>query len=117
MKDPDNLYQCPVEAAFDFIGGKWKALIVWHIGRESRRYSEIKQALPKISPRILSRQLKALETDGIIVRTEYGGIPPRVEYRLTRAGLGLLPILTMTCDWTWLHFPERVPPIATKNPE
>ena len=72
LEDIICTYQCPVEAAFAFIGGRWKALIVWHIGVETRRYSEIKQVLPTISPRILSRQLKTLERDGIVVRKQYG---------------------------------------------
>lgn len=74
------LYQCPVEAAFDIMGGKWKPLIVWHIGTKSLRYSDIKQAIPRISPHILSRQLKMLEENGIIIRKQYESIPPRVEH-------------------------------------
>ncbi|ACL17772.1 winged helix-turn-helix transcriptional regulator [Methanosphaerula palustris] len=109
-------YQCPVEAAFDFIGGKWKALIIWHIGKSSRRYSEIKQKLPKISPHILSRQLKMLEDNGLILRKQHEGIPPRVEYTLTAAGLGLLPILDLTCDWAIAHYPEHIPKGFFKQP-
>jgi len=116
MEKPARSYQCPVEAAFDFIGGKWKALIVWHIGKHGRRYSEIKQKLPKISPRILSRQLRNLENDGIIVRKQYDGIPPRVEYTLTDAGLSLLPILDLSCDWAITHYPEHIPPGFVKQP-
>ncbi|MFA5221283.1 MAG: helix-turn-helix domain-containing protein [Methanoregula sp.] len=116
MKKPTCTYQCPVEAAFDFIGGKWKDLIVWHIGNHNRRYSEIKQKLPKISPRILSRRLKTLEDDGIIVRTQYEGIPPRVEYNLTEAGIALLPILDLSCDWAIQHYPEYIPPGFVKVP-
>ena len=117
MKGSVCKYQCPVEAAFDFIGGKWKALIVWHIGTDCRRYSEIKQALPKISPRILSRQLKTLEEDGILTRKQFEGIPPRVEYSLTKAGVAFLPILSLTCDWAVDHYPEHVPQGFVKQPE
>ena len=116
MEKPTSMYQCPVEAAFDFIGGKWKALIVWHIGRSSRRYSEIKHKLPKISPRILSRQLKILENDGIVIRKQYEGIPPRVEYNLTEAGLALLPILDQSCDWAMVYYPDHIPPGFVKVP-
>ena len=74
----------------------------------------IKQVLPTISPRILSRQLKTLERDGIVVRKQYGGIPPRVEYTLTVAGRELLPILNLACDWAKVHYPEHVLPGGTK---
>jgi DNA-binding HxlR family transcriptional regulator len=116
MAKQSSPYQCPVEAAFDFIGGKWKALIIWHIGRNSRRYSEIKQRLPKISPRILSRQLKKLEDVGLITREQHEGIPARVEYALTAAGLALLPILDLTCDWAIAYYPGYVPEGFVKQP-
>jgi DNA-binding HxlR family transcriptional regulator len=116
MEETVCKYQCPVEAAFDFIGGKWKALIIWHIGAENRRYSEIKQRLPKISPRILSRQLKTLEEDGILIRKQYDRIPSRVEYRLTEPGLAFLPILDMTCEWAKEYYPEHIPP-GFKSPD
>jgi DNA-binding HxlR family transcriptional regulator len=115
MKEIIYPYQCPVEAAFGFIGGKWKALIVWNIGSENRRFSELKQVLPRISPRILSRQLKTLERDGIIARKQYGGIPPRVEYTLTAAGLDLIPVLNLACEWAKMHYLEHVPPYGMKK--
>jgi DNA-binding HxlR family transcriptional regulator len=108
-------YQCPVEAAFDFMGGKWKPLIIWHIGSKSRRYSEIKQAIPRISPHILSRQLKMLEDNGIIIRKQFESTPPRVEYSLTKAGLDLIPILDHACDWVIENFPEYIPQGFTKK--
>ncbi|MFA6224626.1 MAG: helix-turn-helix domain-containing protein [Methanoregula sp.] len=77
----------------DFIGGKWKGLIVWYIGSENRCFSEIRQVLPKISPRLLSRQLKTPERDGIIMRKQYEGISPWVGYSLTPAGRRLMPVL------------------------
>ena len=109
MKTRKHPYQCPVEAAFDCIGGRWKALIIWHIGYGVARYSDIKATLPKVTPHMLSLQLKALEEDGLILRTQYEEIPPRVEYRLTQAGLDLLPILDTLCDWAVLHYPDLIP--------
>ena len=109
MNTKNHSYQCPVEAAFDCIGGRWKALIVWHIGYSVARYSDIKANLPKITPHMLSLQLKSLEEDGLIVRTQYEEIPPRVEYCLTQAGMDLLPILDTLCDWAILYYPEHIP--------
>ncbi|MCQ2356879.1 MAG: helix-turn-helix transcriptional regulator [Methanocorpusculum sp.] len=109
MKPRNHSCQCPAETAFDCIGGRWKALIVWYIGGGVARYSDIKTNLPKITPHMLSLQLRALEEDGLISRTQYEEIPPRVEYRLTRAGLALLPILDALCDWAILYYPEQIP--------
>lgn len=115
MKSKDYSYQCPVEVAFDCIGGRWKALIIWCIGSDVARYSDIKANLPKVTPHMLSLQLKSLEEDGLISRTQYGGIPPRVEYQLTHAGLALLPILDMMCDWAITYYPEHIPLNFTKR--
>ena len=109
MKPRNHSYLCPVEAAFDCIGGRWKALIIWYIGYGSVRYSDIKAHLPKVTPHMLSRQLKTLEGDRLIIRTQYEEIPPRVEYRLTQTGTDLLPILDALCDWAALQYPERIP--------
>ncbi len=109
MKTRKHTYMCPVEAAFDCIGGRWKALIIWYIGDNSVRYSDIKAHLPKVTPHMLSLQLKALEEDRLIIRTQYEEIPPRVEYRLTQTGTDLLPILDALCDWAALQYPERIP--------
>ena len=109
MKPRNHSYQCPVEAAFDCIGGRWKALIIWYIGGGVARYSDIKANLPKVTPHMLSLQLKTLEEDGLIARTQYEEITPRVEYRLTRAGLALLPILDTLRDWAILYYPEQIP--------
>ncbi len=102
-------YHCPVEAAFDRIGGRWKAAVIWIIGYGSVRYSKIKDQLPNITAHMLSLQLKSLEEDGLIIRIQYEEIPPRVEYHLTESGLALLPILSTLCDWASLHYPDQVP--------
>ncbi|MDR0980738.1 MAG: helix-turn-helix transcriptional regulator [Methanocalculaceae archaeon] len=108
-------YQCPVEVAFDFISGKWTSLIIWCIAYDNVRYSDIKACLSTISPRILSHQLKSLESDGLIFRTQYGKIPSRVEYHLTEAGLELLPILGSLCGWASAYFPDKISPSSVKN--
>ncbi|MDV0443312.1 helix-turn-helix domain-containing protein [Methanorbis rubei] len=111
----DNLPQWPVEAAFDCISGRWKPLIIWCIGYDKLRYSDIKTSLVPISPHILSRQLKSLENDGLIIRIQYQEVPLRVEYHLTPAGLELLPILGYLCGWASVHLPSRVSSPVRKN--
>lgn len=78
MKPRNHFYQCPVEAAFDCIGGRWKALIIWYIGGGVARYSDIKTNLPKITPHMLSLQLRALEEDGLISRTQILYYPEQI---------------------------------------
>jgi DNA-binding HxlR family transcriptional regulator len=92
-------YHCPVEAALEVIGGKWKPLILWAIGDDVLRFSELQKALPGINTKMLTKQLRCLEKDGVILRTVYPEVPPRVEYRITDFGKTLIPILKALCDW------------------
>ena len=91
-------YNCPVEAAMDVIGGKYKALIVYELINGTRRYHEIQKAVPQATPRMLSKQLKELEEDEIINRTLYPVVPPKTEYSLTEFGQSLVPIVEALCN-------------------
>lgn len=99
-------YHCEIEAAFAIIGGKWKARIIWHIGTDCPRFNELKDILENVSPRMLAKQLRELERDGLVVRTMYPEIPPRVEYHLTDAGKALIPILETISYWVLEYCPE-----------
>jgi DNA-binding HxlR family transcriptional regulator len=92
-------YHCEIEAAFAIIGGKWKARIVWHIGEGAPRFNELRDTLENVSPRMLAKQLRELERDGLVTRTLHPEIPPRVEYRLTDAGKALIPVLGHLSAW------------------
>jgi len=92
-------YHCPVEAALDVIGGKWKPLILWALGDEVMRFSALQKALPRVNAKMLTKQLRELEEDGIISRKVYPEVPPRVEYTITEFGRTLIPILHALCDW------------------
>jgi DNA-binding HxlR family transcriptional regulator len=92
-------YQCSMELTLDLIGGKWKALILWHLGENTLRFSELKKTLPKITQKMLTQQLRELEASGLVNRFIYTQIPPKVEYSLTTAGKSLLPILDTLCQW------------------
>jgi DNA-binding HxlR family transcriptional regulator len=92
-------YNCLVEAALEVIGGKWKPLILWAIGDDVLRFSELQKALPGINTKMLTKQLRCLEEDGVILRTVYPEVPPHVEYRISDFGKTLVPILEALCKW------------------
>ncbi|MBL2346342.1 transcriptional regulator, partial [Klebsiella pneumoniae] len=88
------------ELTLSIISGKWKVVILWHLGVEGpHRFSELQRLFPSISHKVLSNQLKELMEDGIVDRTVYPEIPPRVEYYMTELGMSLLPIVEMMYDW------------------
>jgi DNA-binding HxlR family transcriptional regulator len=92
-------YHCPVEAALDVIGGKWKPLILWALGDKVLRFNELQKGLPGVNTKMLTKQLRELEEDGVITRTIYPEVPPRVEYAITDFGRTLIPILQALCNW------------------
>jgi DNA-binding HxlR family transcriptional regulator len=99
IKFKNNQYQCSMELTLALIGGKWKALILWHLGDKTLRYNEMRKILPNITPKMLTQQLRELEDSGLVRRFIYTQIPPKVEYSLTQAGKSLLPILDTLCKW------------------
>ena len=91
---------CSVEAALAVIGGKWKGTILYRLHRDGvLRFNEIRRILPAVSQRTLTAQLRALEADGIIERTVYAEVPPRIEYRLSAYGQTLAPVLLTLKAW------------------
>ena len=107
-------YQCSMELTLDLIGGKWKALILWHLGENTLRFSELKKTLPKITQKMLTQQLRELEASGLVKRFIYTQIPPKVEYSLTPSGKSLLPILDTLCQWG-LHYADSVEALEEKQ--
>lgn len=90
--------ECPVEATLDLIGGKYKALILWHLSSSKLRFSELKTRV-SATPKMLTQQLRELESQHLIHREVYPVVPPKVEYSLTDLGKSLLPILVAMRDW------------------
>ena len=84
---------CPVAATLDLIGGKYKALILWHLSEGKLRFSELRKVVKTATPKMLTQQLRELETSHLIHREVYPVIPPKVEYSLTETGRSLLPIM------------------------
>jgi DNA-binding HxlR family transcriptional regulator len=92
-------YHCAVEVAVDVIGGKWKPVILAHLKEGVHRYGELRRRMPAISEKMLTQQLRELESDGLVDREDLGGRVPRVEYRLTADGVALGPALAALYAW------------------
>lgn len=90
---------CPVEATLDLIGGKYKALILWHLSEKTLRFSELRKVITNATPKMLTQQLRELEAHELIHREVFPVVPPRVEYSLTDLGKSLMPILVAMRDW------------------
>ena len=93
-------YRCEIELTLEVIGGKWKALILWHLGQEEViRFNEFRRRIPEISQKMLTQQLRRLEDVGLVNRKIYNQVPPMVEYSLTEFGKELIPILDAMDNW------------------
>lgn len=90
---------CGVEATLEVIGGKWKGVILYHLCSGVKRYNQLSRLLPKVTQRMLTRQLRDLEDDGLVSRKVYPQVPPKVEYSLTKKGETLTPIIMALKNW------------------
>ena len=94
-----NSTNCPVVATLSMIGGKYKALILWHLVEDTRRFGELQRLIPQATQKMLTQQLRELEKDNLVVRTVYPVVPPKVEYSLSELGRSIKPILDTMCEW------------------
>jgi DNA-binding HxlR family transcriptional regulator len=117
------VHACPVAAFQKIISGKYKLRIIWDLKDGPLRYGEIRTGLlrgssgsPEITPRVLSRELKALASTGLIDRKDYGVVPPKVEYRLTRKGKSFVPVIAAIRNWGARHLvqPNAVEMVAAE---
>ena len=90
---------CPVSTTLELIGGKYKALILWHLSAGKLRFSELRQRVSSATPKMLTQQLRELEKNQLVHREVYPVIPPKVEYSLTETGRSLMPVLVAIRDW------------------
>lgn len=91
--------ECPVTYVMERIGGYWKPIILFHLLAGSKRYSEIKKAVPGITEKVLIQHLKQLEADNLVIREARPVVPPYVTYRLTASGMGLRPVMYAMANW------------------
>lgn len=90
---------CPVQTTIELIGGKYKALILWHLSESTLRFSELRKAITGATAKMLTQQLRELEAQSLVHREVYPVIPPKVEYSLTAKGKSLMPVLIAMRDW------------------
>lgn len=106
---------CPVEATLDLIDGKWKGVLLFHLLNGTQRFNSLKRNLPNITQRMLTKQLRELEASGLVRRTVYAEVPPRVEYSLTPLGESLKPIIGALKHWGEAYLQRSQPAEAPRR--
>ena len=99
MIKKENLPECPVATTVELIGSKWKLLILKYLLNKTMRYNELKREIDGISQKVLTSTLKSMVEDGIMIRTSYPEVPPRVEYSLSEIGESMRPVIDVMADW------------------
>ena len=108
-------YGCSVEATLDVIGGRWKGVILFHLLEGTKRFNELQRMVKGCTQRMLTLQLRELERDGVVKRTVYAEVPPKVEYSLTEFGRSLEPILLLMRDWGDKYISKLAQPEQTQE--
>lgn len=99
MIKKEDLPDCPVATTVQLIGSKWKLLILRDLLSGTKRYNELKKSLPEISQKVLTSSLKSMVEDGLVIRTAYPEVPPRVEYHLSSVGESMRPVMEILAQW------------------
>lgn len=99
MTEKISNVHCPVAATLHLIGGKYKALLLWHLSGRVLRFNELRRLVPEATAKMLTQQLRELEQDSLLIRKVYAVVPPKVEYSLTEKGNSLFPILRAMYNW------------------
>lgn len=95
----NKTFHCAMDITMDYIGGKWKTVILWYLKKGKKRFSELNKLIPSITEKMLSIQLRQLEESGLVRRTVYPEVPVKVEYSLTLLGTSLVPVLDAIAKW------------------
>jgi DNA-binding HxlR family transcriptional regulator len=98
-----NHHGCPVQGTINTISGKWKVLLIWHLGFGPKRFAQLRKLAPGISEKVLTAQLRQLEADGIVGREVKNSNPPQVTYSLSTAGKELIEPMIVLCSWGTRH--------------
>ena len=102
-KAPDDAAACPVTRCLSVIGGKWKPVVLFCISNGVDRFGMMQRAVPGITKQMLTKQLRELESDGLVSRTVFAEVPPRVDYALTEKGKSILPVIAAMRQWGEAH--------------
>ena len=94
---------CPAETTAKLIGGRWKIVILWYLFQGVKRFSELHRALRGVTQKVLTQQLRDMERNGIVARTVYAQVPPKVEYSVTPLGMSLKPVVEAMHRWGVEH--------------
>jgi DNA-binding HxlR family transcriptional regulator len=95
--------ECPTRVVLDRVGDKWTVLVIGALAAQPRRFTELRGAIGGVAPKVLTQTLRALERDGLVTRTVYAQVPPRVDYELTDTGRSLIAPLGVLTDWAETH--------------
>ena len=98
--------RCPVDQAIELVGGKWKSLILWRLSAGTLRFGQLQRVIPQVTQRMLTLQLRELESAGLVQRTVFPDVPPKVEYALTGLGRSVVPVLESLGRWVQDHTSE-----------
>ena len=107
----NETFNCPVEAALSLIGGKYKPLILWHLRLGPLHYMELQRLIPKATPKMLTQQLRALESCGMLRREVIPDKPPKTIYSLTSFGESVIPVLEAMCQWGKQYMDGQIKPV------
>ena len=102
----NNPNACTLVHTMNIIGNKWKPIIIYLLSNGAMRFGKLNTLIPSISKKVLTDQLKEMESDGLLLRKSFAETPPRVEYSLTEKSIGLLPVLKLLSDWAETYYPE-----------
>ena len=114
MGETDEIVEaeCPVRATVRLLGGKYKSIIIWNLRNGTMRFSEIQAVIPEATGKMITKQLRELEADGLISRKVYPVVPPRTEYSLTEFGESSVPLITHMSEWGRAYLNRAKLPVA-----
>ncbi|NML36781.1 helix-turn-helix transcriptional regulator [Chitinophaga sp. G-6-1-13] len=107
MASKETLAGCPVQHALQYIGGKWQMGILWQLRKGATRFNVLKDALPNLSEKVLTENLKFFEEKGMVEKQSFLSVPPKVEYMLTIEGQNLIPVIEKIILWGYAHLQEE----------
>jgi DNA-binding HxlR family transcriptional regulator len=113
----NEVAKCSISTTLRALGGKWKIIVLWHLIDKTRRFGEIQHLVKGVTHKMLTQQLRELEADGLLQRTVYAEVPPRVEYSLTEYGKTLIPILNAMSQWGIAHEQNLTNQVVGAEPE